>query len=103
MSKNKKEEKLSISKKAILAQLIVMWAGVVLCLIGMFAPEFEILGYSSRVISLPGGILALVGVFVMLFANKCPYCGMHKVGRNIGGTLKKEIECPDCKKKIDIK
>ena len=34
---------------------------------------------------------------------KCPYCGSKKVGRNIGGTPKKEVECPDCKKKIDIK
>lgn len=100
---NKKDEKLSISKKSIMVQLVVMWLGVALCIVSMFVPEFEIFGFSSRVIGLPGGLLALVGVFVMLFANKCPYCGKHKLGRNIGGTLKKEIECPDCKKKIDIK
>ncbi len=100
---NKKEEKLSISKKAVMAQLVVMWVGVVLSLISLFAPEFELFGLSSRIVGIPGGLLALTGVFVMLFANKCPYCGKHKVGRNIGGTLKKEIECPDCKKKIDIK
>ena len=100
---DKKEVKLSISKKYVNVQLVLIWVGVVLSLLGMFAPEFFLLGISSRIIGIPGGILAIVGAFIMVFGNKCPYCGSKKVGRNIGGTPKKEVECPDCKKKIDIK
>ena len=104
MSKSDKSEKrLSISKKRVNTQLIIMWAGVVLSIFGMFVPEFSIFGMSSAVIGIPGGILAIVGAFMMIFGNKCPYCGSKKVGRNIGGTPKKEVECPDCKKKMDVK
>lgn len=99
----KKEVRKSISKKRVNVQLIMIWAGVALSLIGVFAPEFFVFGISSRTIGIPGGILAIVGAFVMIFGNKCPYCGSNKVGRNIGGTPKKTVECPDCKKKIDIK
>ena len=100
---DKKEVKLSISKKYVNVQLVLIWVGVVLSLLGMFAPEFFLFGISSKIIGIPGGILAIVGAFIMIFGNKCPYCGSKKVGRNIGGTPKKEVECPDCKKKIDIK
>ena len=104
MSNNGKSEKrLSISKKRVNTQLIIMWVGVALSILGMFAPEFYIGSISSRIIGIPGGILAIVGAFMMIFGNKCPYCGSKKVGRNIGGTPKKEIECPDCKKKMDVK
>ena len=104
MSKNgKKDVRLSISKKYVNIQLVLIWAGVALCIIGMFAPEFNLFGISSRVIGIPGGIIAITGAFIMIFGNKCPYCGSNKVGRNIGGTPKKEVECPECKKKMDIK
>ena len=103
MSNEKKEKRLSISKKRVNTQLIIMWVGVVLSILGMFAPEFYIGSISSRIIGIPGGIIAIVGAFMMIFGVKCPYCGGKKVGRNIGGTPKKVVECPDCKKKIDVK
>ena len=101
--KEKKEKRLSISKKHVKMQLIPMWIGVVLAIFGMFAPEFFVGGLSSRLIGVPGGIMALTFACVITFGNKCPYCGSKKLGRAIGGSLKETVECPDCKKKIDIK
>ena len=100
---DKKEKRLSISKKRVMKQLVPLWVGVILAIFGMFAPEFFVSGISSRVIGIPGGILALTFMCVVTFGNRCPYCGSKKLGRAIGGTFKEVIECPDCKKKVDIK
>lgn len=101
-NKNGKATKDYLSKKGILALIIMMWVGVALCLFSWFI-KFDIFGVSSEVLGLPGGVLAIAGVILILFVPKCPYCGKHKIGRNIGAQIKKEVECPDCNKTVEIK
>lgn len=104
MSDNKtsKAKKEYLPKKGILTLIIIMWLGVALCLFSWFI-KFDIFGVSSEILGLPGGVMAIAGVLLLLFVPKCPYCGKHKIGRNIGTQIKKEVECPDCGKTVEIK
>lgn len=99
----KKEERLSISKNKILFELILMWAGAAVSVIGIFFSDATIFGVSLGIIGIPAGIITILGCCLMGFANKCPYCGKRRLGKNIGGKLKTEVRCPDCDKMIDIK
>lgn len=104
MSNNKadKAKKEYLSKKGILTLIIIMWIGVVMCLFSWIF-DFDMFGVSSQILGLPGGVLAIAGVLLLLFVPKCPYCGKHKIGRNIGTQIKKEVICPECNKTVEIK
>lgn len=80
---------------------IMMWGGFI---VGMFSwiQNMTIFGFSTQLLGLPAGIIALAGVFMMLGTVKCPACGGRKLGRAMGAKVPKECECPECHATVQV-
>ncbi|MCQ2451865.1 MAG: hypothetical protein MJ075_01855 [Oscillospiraceae bacterium] len=81
---------------------ILMWCGFAIGLLS-WLPNFTFLGINNASLGIPGGVLALVGVFLMMGTIKCPACGAKKLGRGMGAKVPRSCECPECHAKVNIK
>ena len=91
------------SKAYVKTIIVVMWISIALCLFS-WLPDFQIFGwFSSKIIGIIGGALAIASIFVLLLTVKCPHCGKKKLGRVVGLRIQTEVECPDCHKKVIFK
>ena len=91
------------SKAYLTTIIVVMWASIVLCVFS-WMPDFQVFGlFSSKLIGVVGGTLAIASIFVLLLTVKCPHCGNRKLGRVVGIRVRTEGECPDCHQKVILR
>jgi len=82
---------------------VIMWVGFFVGLLG-FIPNLSIAGVNLAFLGIPGGILCLVGVFMLMGSVKCPACGSKHLGRAFGGVrVPRSCECPECHAKVNLK
>ena len=92
-----------ISKSKVIIYLVVLWLGLVMCIFS-WVKDFTLFGwFSSRLVGVAGGVIALATIFTSRLFFKCPYCGGTRIAYTLGAKLKKELECPECKKKVKVK
>ena len=81
---------------------IMMWGGFALGIFSWMPTGITVLGKPATVLGIPGGVIALAGVFLMIFTVKCPACGEKHLGRNMGTKVPKKCDCPDCHAEVHM-
>lgn len=83
---------------------IMMYVGVVVGVVSWF-PTFNVMqeSFLTGFLGLFGGGMAILSIVLMIFTVKCPACGSKKLGRTMGAKVPKQVECPDCHKKVNLK
>ena len=81
---------------------VMMWGGFALGIFSWIPTGLTVLGKPSSVLGIPGGLIALAGVFLMIYTVKCPACGEKKLGRAMGTKVPKKCECPDCHATVEV-
>ena len=97
------DEKLTIPKSRVIIYLVILWLGLIMCIF-RWVKDFSVCGWcASRLMGVAGGVIALATIFASRLFFKCPYCGGTRIAYTLGAKLKKELECPECKKKVKVK
>ena len=88
----------SMSKIYVYFIYALWFIGAIVCIIGFIGEA----NMTRAIINFVGAGIVVIAFILQFAAVKCPYCGSKKAGRALP-LGKKQFQCPECKKTIEIK